>query len=203
MKPEAGLRCRDKQLYRHFQIGVSFSAFILSVNGIGAKFRPKLWNIEIANCMCVTFDGKSDLRPCHCRRLLYHAQQDVKMLIIVWKSNGTQSWRLLSFLFLRFSLSLPYSMFVPFLYFALIYPHSALLVVDNWSVVDDLISRREAYSFICFVFVIFFPPNFLCGGLFFHSCSSGPKKKLFELPFSINQPFRLQEDEITNSQHTR
>lgn len=116
----------------------------------------------MASRICVTFDGNSGLRPCHCRRFLYCAQQDVKMHVIVWKPNGTQSWRLLSFLLLRFSLSpLPYPMFVPFLYFALIHPHSSLLAVDNWSVVDDLMSRRPAYSSFV-LFSLYFSPLISC-----------------------------------------
>lgn len=86
-----------------------------------------------------------------------------------------------------------------FIYFALLHPHSALLVVDNWTVVDGLISRSVSFHLFRFVF---FLSNFLSGCLFFHSCSSATKKLVWT-SFNINQLFNRHKGEIANFGHTR
>jgi uncharacterized membrane protein YpjA len=132
---------------------------------------------------------------CQCQSLLSYALWNVKTRVIVSKNNGTQSWRLLSFLLLRLSFFL-ITFYLSFsIYFAVTHPHSALLVVDNWTVVEDLISRRHRLLSFCFVFVIFSPRipclavRFLLSQLFI--CLKN------RLNVIQHQPLNLQKDGIT------
>jgi hypothetical protein len=149
-KCECELRCWTQSSFADVsKLELVFRIYTkLSVNGILTKFRPKSSDARIS----VTLDGNSALRPCHCRRLLSCTQWDAKMLVIVWKLTGPSHGVYFRFFYWEsLSLSFPYSMF-RFYMFRCGPSHSALLAVDNWSVADDLMSRRAASSFIWFVF---------------------------------------------------